>query len=361
MSSEKQRTRALFKKGQKCIHPIVEDRDDGGTETVFYAGIIQHGEKRSHPQTGEPTYFYWIHYPGWSNKHDTEVEESELMKYDVNLLTGGTSAAVDAARERAAVLQEAKRQRERLIEIPAHLRFRVPVLLKQILLQDYEQIMQCGRCLPLPRSMHSRPSAAQVVRDWQEFRKADEDEDVCAQIDEIADSFVEYFNAAIYHFLLYSHEVGLHDRTMKELAGNGFPPSEVYGAEHLVRLIVKLPELVAVRLMTVGAADARNVVTVEDEIEDFMAWTISEDRHASLFSKKDEYVENPDYVAPLVMPPNLVGGGGGKGDGRKFVGAGGCGVDGGGGGTATGTGVVPTARTTPAPIDGDGGDGGGYT
>ena len=295
MSAEKHgRLRALFKKGQKCIVPISEEKEDGEEDITYYPAVITRGEKRTDPDTKEATYHYWIHYVGFGNSYDAEVEEKDLLKYDVDLLTGGISAAADEARARAQDAAEAKRQKERLSEIPSQLRLRIPHLLKQVVLDDYVLITQQGRILPLPRPSHARPSAGQTIHDWQSFRKSDEDEETCEQIDEIADGLVSYFDNALRHFLLFQPEVAACDAAL----ASGAPPSEVYGAEHLVRLLTKLPELVSVLLMTSGG-DALNVVTLEDEISDFMAWATEVKTQGRLFSTKEEYIANPHWTPPL--------------------------------------------------------------
>jgi hypothetical protein len=145
-------------------------------------------------------------------------------------------------------------------------------------------------------------------------------------------------------------------RRPQALAG-GVAPSEVYGAEHLVRLLVKLPELVPVvmmagqvrscwgegsqlrrrgarrparrrchalrsllaarvarvrhpppesnasliclvRFVTVQG-DARNVVALEGHLHDFMAFLCQ--AQAKIFSSVDEYKPNPRWTPPLLV------------------------------------------------------------
>lgn len=292
------RTRALFKKGQKCIYwKRVKDGGEGEDEDIeYYLAVITRGEKRTDPDTNDATYHYWIQYSGYDDKwHEAEVDEDELLKYDVDLLTGGVSAATDKAKAHAEEIAEAKRLKERLAEVPSQLRLRIPHILKQIILDDYELINQQGKILPLPRPNHARPSAGQAIRDWQSFRKEDEDEETCAQVDEIADGLVSYFDYALRHCLLYHPEVAACDAAL----ASGVPPSEVYGAEHLTRLIIKLPELVSVLLMTSGG-DALNIVTLEDEISDFMAWATEVKTQGRLFSTKEEYTANSHWNPPLI-------------------------------------------------------------
>ena len=46
-------------------------------------------------------------------------------------------------------------------------------------------------------------------------------------------------------------------------------PADAYGAEHLIRLFVKLPDLVSVPMMALPD-DARYILSVEEHIHDLM-------------------------------------------------------------------------------------------
>lgn len=64
--------------------------------------------------------------------------------------------------------------------------------------------------------------------------------------------------------------------------------ADVYGAEHLVRLFVKLPELVAVPMMALPE-DAKYILTVEEHIEDLMGYMIDSRHKDRLFASSGEY------------------------------------------------------------------------
>lgn len=77
--------------------------------------------------------------------------------------------------------------------------------------------------------------------------------------------------------------------------GSDTAPSDVYGAEHLVRLLVKLPELVPVCGMS-----PEDVLNLEVRLYDLMQWAAGEGQ-ASLFSTRDEYSPNPDAAPELLL------------------------------------------------------------
>lgn len=75
----------------------------------------------------------------------------------------------------------------------------------------------------------------------------------------------------------------------------GVQPSEVYGAEHLVRLLVKLPELVPVWCMS-----PQDTLNLEVRLYDLMQWAAGE-AQGSLFSTREEYKPNPDAAPELLL------------------------------------------------------------
>jgi mortality factor 4-like protein 1 len=176
------------------------------------------------------------------------------------------------------------------------MRLTIPPSLKKMVLDDYDLIMHQGKILPLPRPAFSKPSVTQLIRDWQIFRKIDEEEELCLQIDEISDKLIEYFDLSLRQFLLYQPEVAACDLA---LATTGEVPSQIYGAEHLVRLIVKLPQLVPVVLMS-SPGNAQYIITVEGELGDLLAWATEDTRKENLIAAPEEYILNPHWTPPVI-------------------------------------------------------------
>ncbi len=273
---------------------------------------ILRGEKRIDPGTGEGSYAYFLHFVGWPKSHDAWWDERELLRYEADLLTGGTSAGADELRAAAAARVAEKQRAARLAEVPAALRLRMPPLLKKVALDDFKAVVGAGRALPLPRPAHGRPSAAEALREWRGAREAAEaaaaraaaggegpaaDAAAAAAaelLDAVVAGLLSYFDNGLRQLLLYAPEVPAADAA---LAG-GAPPSAVYGAEHLVRLLVKLPELVPV-VMMVGGGDARHVLAAEEHLNDLMASMAAPARQAQLFSAPGEYEPNPAWAPPV--------------------------------------------------------------
>lgn len=82
-----------------------------------------------------------------------------------------------------------------------------------------------------------------------------------------------------------------------QATANGELPRTVYGAEHLVRLFVKLPELVPVAHMT-----PQDAVRLEAFLHGLMQHA-SGPAQAQLFSSREQYVPNQAFAPELLLPP----------------------------------------------------------
>jgi mortality factor 4-like protein 1 len=249
-------------------------------------------EKRILDDEGEEyKYFYHIHYNGTSKLHDTWLEENYLYKYNVDLLTGVDSLAAEEARARAWMAEDERKAKLRLIEIPEQLRLRISPKLKQTILDDYDMVMNRGRILRVPRPGGS--TVTEILDAWK--KKMNDMDDVVGDeqiesIEIVAESLVKYFNTSLRQFLLYHIEVPLCDRMLGSEGGK--LAADLYGAEHLVRLLVKLPELVCVALMALPES-AKYIVAVEDLLQDLIGY-LADSRNTSIFAAADEYV--PAYT-----------------------------------------------------------------
>jgi len=279
------------------------------------------------------------------------LEEQDLLKYDADLIDGVQTAATDEARRRVEAAELAKQAKARLAEIPSHLRLRMPVLLKKIIIDDNEQILQHGKILALPRSKYGRPTVAEIIEEWKvsKFAAVEEGEDaetIISQAHDIAQGLLSYFNNALRQLLLYQPEVAActevrracivllincsapKDRGVEDLHSfcspcntlfffcflfffclqalkDGALPSEVYGAEHLLRLLLKLPELIPVVMMALEG-DARNILAVEESVEELMLMMTDLKAQGRFFASSEEYISNPHWIPPLAVQLSLV-------------------------------------------------------
>lgn len=310
---------AKWKKGSKVLVPHTDQ---------YYAAIVLQGQKRPDGQ------WYLLHYDGWSNKYNEWVEESGLVRWDKTLLEKSAVAAGNppgdlAGRKRKADIAPA--EPSLAVEIPQQLRLHIPPLLKKVVLDDSTQVNLKGTLLPLPRNMHGRPTVNDILKDYEaavakEVAEGEQQDPQKAEaVREMVAGLRAYFDQALRHCLLYSHEVQQADEALRggggssgaaaaaadstaaegdQADGSRKAASDLYGAEHLVRLFVKLPELVPVAFMT-----PPDVVRLEQQLHDLMRRMTEVKRHARYFSVSEEYKPNPAYdpMLSLHLQPLLGG------------------------------------------------------
>jgi len=110
----------------------------------------------------------------------------------------------------------------------------LPQPLRHLLYSDWEQITRERRLVPLP--LASTPTVAALLDEFAALRRGSPREQPTARACDAARS---YFDDALEPLLLYEFE----ERQHAALLAHGRSPAEVYGAEHLLRLLLKMPEL----------------------------------------------------------------------------------------------------------------------
>ncbi|KAL2242091.1 UNVERIFIED_CONTAM: Protein MRG1 [Sesamum indicum] len=112
----------------------------------------------------------------------------------------------------------------------------IPSTLKKQLVDDHECINQLGQSVKLPRS----PSVYEILNKYFDYR-VKKDGMIVETVVDIVNGLRCYFDKALPAMLLYKHE----RQQYEEVIADNVSPSGVYGAEHLLRLFVKLPEMLS--------------------------------------------------------------------------------------------------------------------
>eukprot|EP01103_Thecamoeba_quadrilineata_P015057 TRINITY_DN4639_c0_g1_i3.p1 TRINITY_DN4639_c0_g1~~TRINITY_DN4639_c0_g1_i3.p1 ORF type:complete len:177 (-),score=37.24 TRINITY_DN4639_c0_g1_i3:51-581(-) len=107
-----------------------------------------------------------------------------------------------------------------------------PPPLKKKLIEDNNFITRHKYLVRLPRKPSVRGIIASYLSDLIEDAKKEE-------VKEVLDGLIDYFDRGLGIMLLYKFERQQYSEQLKRPSSK--PPSEVYGAEHLLRLIAKLP------------------------------------------------------------------------------------------------------------------------
>ncbi|KAL7085223.1 hypothetical protein ACP275_14G269000 [Erythranthe tilingii] len=112
----------------------------------------------------------------------------------------------------------------------------IPSTLKKQLIDDNECITHLDQLVKLPRS----PSVHEILNKYIDYR-VKKNGKIPESVGEIVKGLLCYFDKALPSMLLYKHERPQY----KEVIPDNVSPSRVYGAEHLLRLFVKLPDMLS--------------------------------------------------------------------------------------------------------------------
>ncbi|XP_015636897.1 protein MRG1 isoform X5 [Oryza sativa Japonica Group] len=246
---------------------------------LYEAKILSSGFlKVQKSENKEDEWRYHVHYLGWSKSWDEWVTNDRLLKLtDENIrkqqeleksqavdksVKSGRSAQhkpkADAKtdKEDTKIIVKGKKrksqpggteEKERKSSESLFMSH-FPSTLKKQLVDDWEFVTQLGKLVKLPRS----PTVDDILKKYLEHRTKKDNNRTLASSEgattTINDSYAEilkglrcYFDKALPAMLLYKKE---QQQYTEEVKGD-VSPSIIYGAEHLLRLFVKLPELLA--------------------------------------------------------------------------------------------------------------------
>ncbi|RMZ82479.1 hypothetical protein DV737_g2022, partial [Chaetothyriales sp. CBS 132003] len=174
------------------------------------------------------------------------------------------------------------------------IRITIPDHLKNLLVDDWENVTKSLLLVPLP----SRAPANFIIDSYFEEEKLNRrlgtgDADI---LEEFCAGLKVYFDKSIGKILLYRFERGQLAEVRKLWESGAHPdwenrgPGDCYGAEHLTRMLVNMPELIAQTNM-----DAQSVARLKEEISKFCVW-LSRNSHKYFAAKYEkpsaEYIED---------------------------------------------------------------------
>eukprot|EP00457_Paulinella_chromatophora_P012671 gb/GEZN01012899.1/.p1 GENE.gb/GEZN01012899.1/~~gb/GEZN01012899.1/.p1 ORF type:complete len:295 (-),score=59.90 gb/GEZN01012899.1/:141-1025(-) len=187
---------------------------------------------------------YWVHYQGWNKKWDEWVEEDRLLKLnDENRKTlteqpkpekGASKSGVGSKRSRASANEETEESPVTKLEYK-ELTVKITGKLRHTLVKDWENITKFKKLVKLER----KPNIAEIVTLFLDSKKRANSVQLLTA--EVTTGIKVLFQNAIGRVLLYKFErPQFHDLSVEKKSVNY---CEIYGAEHLLRLFVKIPEL----------------------------------------------------------------------------------------------------------------------
>ncbi|KAI8975298.1 chromatin modification-related protein EAF3 [Mycotypha africana] len=251
----------------------------------IYEAKILKKERRLDETEGQEVNQYFVHYKGWKQTWDEWITEDRVLKYtEANLqkqrqLKESTTKRKPSRASSSTIpsihdmgeSRSRKRNRDssqdkiKLEEESKRPEFKVtmPESLKGLLVDDWENITKNKQILRIPRSI----TVDKILEDYTSHRLCDTtDISNLFRKDEILDEFISglrlYFNKTLGVSLLYRYERKQYEEVCKN---RRIEPSTVYGAEHLLRLFVEIPNLLGETNM-----DVETIIELIAKFEEFL-------------------------------------------------------------------------------------------
>lgn len=226
--------------------PVTSQTDFALDDIVlaFHGSLLYEAKVLSVERTeGERATAYTVHFQGWKKSWDEKVPSDRVFEHnDVNLRIA--HRLLNGAKMRQQALHPVNSEKEDNSKQPAvppssppNALFQIPPPLQRQLVDDWEFVTKERRLVPLPRDLNVQG----VLHKWINGRRQSTDK----ATREVAEGIQTFFDAALPKMLLYRFE----RQQYNNLFHTGTPrdetllPSAVYGPEHLLRLILKLPYL----------------------------------------------------------------------------------------------------------------------
>ncbi|KAF8550704.1 MRG-domain-containing protein [Imleria badia] len=251
---------------------------------------------------------FFVHYKGWKQTWDEWVPVARLLKFNetnVALQKALSSQASQAASSSAAGSKKGaggsgsggagggagtgtgrggrkdgrgtKRSREEDDSSrKPEMKLNVPEVLKVLLVDDWEAITKNNQLVPLPRT----PNVIEILQEFKEYvakmGKQTSLRDPDLVLPTIISGLTVYFDRSLGANLLYRFERPQYAEIRKAYVtgpkvqvGQEKDMSSVYGAEHLLRMLVSLPQMVASSTM-----DAESIGLVKDYVNELLSFLV---------------------------------------------------------------------------------------
>ncbi|KAF2130817.1 mortality factor 4-like protein-like protein 1 [Dothidotthia symphoricarpi CBS 119687] len=290
-------------------------------ELLYEAKVIEvqavKADDKSDKNDKKSGWQYKIHYKGWKNTWDDWVSEDRLRKlspenrelsnnlrHEMLLQQRAARAQPLPAKKKAhgsargseerqtsvsaAAPRGQKRMRdndiekEEVFQNKRAVRIYMPDRLKSLLVDDWENITKSLQLVQLP----STKPAATILDEYSAWavstgNRNNTETDI---LEEVVAGLKEYFNKSLGRLLLYRFEreqfFDIYTRMEQptdELAGKTL--AEIYGGEHLLRLLVSMPELIAQTNMDVQAVNR-----LREELSGMTTWLAKEPQVNAYFA-----------------------------------------------------------------------------
>jgi len=291
----------------------------------YHGPLLYEAKVRDVDKSHERCYF--VHYNGWNKNWDEWVGPDRLVKNNEAGLAlaarlraeleatkkgsskkrkSGKKEADDDDDEKKAKPNGKKKKRkadeEEGVEhdperaAKQEIKLTIPGQLKKKLVTDWECINRKKKLVKLPRDT----TVLRILTDFLESKKSKKPEQQKV-VKEVVDGLKVYFDRALGRTLLYRFERPQYEEMLTKLKeekqDKDIHMSEIYGAEHLLRLIVRLPSLFQHTTM-----DESQVFILQKQISEFIKFL---QRNPEYFAEPyEEPADLAAYSSKVEPPPS---------------------------------------------------------
>ncbi|KAG2179811.1 hypothetical protein INT43_003594 [Umbelopsis isabellina] len=244
---------------------------------------------------------YFVHYKGWKQTWDEWVPETRVLKWtDANMQKQKAlrelHTAKKATRTSSTALEKPPESRSSSRKRPRddtedkeddylkklEVKIVIPDILKGQLVDDWENVTKNQQLVTLPR----KPTISQLLQDYKKSYKGKSKKEE-QELNEVISGLRLYFNKALGAMLLYRFERPQYAEIRKTYPKREM--SDIYGAEHLLRIFVQLPSLITHTNM-----DAHSVKVLKIHLAQILDYMLQHKRTLFL----SEYINaDPGYVS----------------------------------------------------------------
>ncbi|KAJ7645828.1 MRG-domain-containing protein [Mycena rosella] len=165
----------------------------------------------------------------------------------------------------------------------------IPEQIKAKLVDDWETVTKNQKLVTLPRS----PTVQELLKEFEAYLKETKPpqlKDPLVLAPTVVSGILVYFDRSLANHLLYRFERPQYTAVRARyitgqdvVIGQEKEMSEIYGAEHLLRMLVTLPTMIAQSTL-----DAESTDIIKDYVNELLAWMLQE--HTRIF--QPEYVDH---------------------------------------------------------------------
>ncbi|KAK4599297.1 hypothetical protein RGQ29_009384 [Quercus rubra] len=257
---------------------------EGEKVLAFHSSLIYEAKVKKIEYRNRDWRFF-VHYLGWNKNWDEWVGLDRLLKFteenvqkqqalhqkqniDKNTKQVRASQIIPKSpNARAKKRKNDSASKEKgMIPLDKLANIQIPPPLKKQLVDDCDFITHLGKLVKLPRA----PNVDEILKKYLGYRMK-KDNSIADSVGEILKGLRCYFDKALPAILLYKSE----RRQYKEAISVDVSPSTVYGAEHLLRLFVKLPEL-----LYYANIEEETLMELQQELVEFLKFL---QKHRSAF------------------------------------------------------------------------------